>query len=262
MRESDRERRLVPALISFCSEKKDMSAPNPVERRVLRQSIRPPSSIYYSVGRSALRQALRLPSGVPPSIGLSIFHQAFRPPSGSLYSVGNFALRRVLNLAICRPLSVLPPLRVLPSVGISAFRRASRPPSDSPFYIGLSVSVGRSAVRRVLHSAISRPLSVSPSFEQFDDFVINTPTGYSFSDMSTVSSKRRQGFDSSDMRTMSYISQQDLALSNLRTMSSKSGLIYCTLSMSHDTDIAVNCNNITTTGNKDIFLKTSAYTVP
>ena len=166
-------------------------------------------------------------------------------------------------------------LSVPPSAGLSAFRRASRPPSGSPFSVGISVfcqafrppsgypsSVGHSAIRRVLHSAISHQLSVSPSFERFEDCVLNTPTGYSFNNLRTVPSKRRRGPDSSDMRTVSYISRQDLASSNLRTTSSKSGLISCTLSMSHDTDISVNCDEITATGNKDIFLKTSAYSVP
>ena len=269
MRSSDCERRLVPALIYFRSAKKDRSAPNPVERRVLHQSIPPPSSIHY-------------PSGVPPSIRISIFRRASRPPSGSPYSAGRSALRRPLRLQSGIPLSVeflfrrsvvrwvfRPPLSVPPSVGLSAFRRASRPPSGYPS------SVGRSDLRQGLRfpsdappfvefyiSAISCLLSVSPSFKKFEDCVLNTPTGYYFSNLRTMSSKRWLGPDSSDMRTVSYISRQDLVSRNLRTTSSKSWLISCTLSMSHDTDIAVNCDKITATGNKYIFLKTSAYPVP
>ena len=64
------------------------------------------------------------------------------------------------------------------------------------------------------------------------------------------------------MSNVSYVSQQNLVLSNLSTTSSKSGLISCMLSMYNDTDTAVNCDEITDTGNKEIFLKTSAYLVP
>ena len=142
----------------FAQRKKNRSAPNPVERRVLRQSICLPSIVHYSVGCSALRRALRLPSGVPSSIGLSVIRRAFRPPLGSPSSVGHSALRRVLNSEIRRPLIVPPPvessalrwalrlpLGSLFSVGLSVFRQAFRPPS------GYLSSVRLSAVRRVLH---------------------------------------------------------------------------------------------------------------
>ena len=168
---------------------------------IISRALRPPSGSPSSVGRPTLHRALRLPLGVPPSVGLTVFRWAFCPPSSSQFGDPS-------------------------SVERSALRWTFRPPSGSPS------SVGRSAVRRVLHSAISCPLSVSPSFEQFEDCVLNTPTGYSFNDLSTVSSKRQRGPDSSNMRTVSYISRQDLASRNLRTMSSKSGLISCTLSMS------------------------------
>ena len=213
-----------------------------------------PSSVERSLSlwRFALRQALRIMLGVPPSIGLSVFRRAFLPPSASPYSVGHSALRRVFISAIHRPLSVPPPVECsalcrvcLPSgrpallhylrslsgypssVWRSALHRGFRLPSDAPPSVEFSIS------------EISRPLSVSPYFERFEDCVLNTPTGYSFGNLRTVSSKRKRGPDSSNMRTVYYISRQDLALSNQRTTSSKNGLISCALSMSHDTDIAV-----------------------
>ena len=146
---------------------------------------------------SAFRRASRPPLGSPFSVGLSVFRRAFRPPSGSPFSVG-----------------------------ISVFRRAFRPLSGSP------PSVGCSNVCQVVHSAITRTLSVLPSFERFEECVLHTPTGYSFNNLRTVSSTLRLGPASSNMRTVSYISRRYLVSSNLRTMSSISGIISCTLSMS------------------------------
>ena len=213
--------------------------PSSFERSLLRWEFRPPSGSPPSVGRPTLRGALCSLSGSPSSVGCSALHRALRLLSGVPPSV-EFSIRRsVVHWAFITPFSVPP------SAGLSAFRRASCPPSGSPFSVGLSVfrrafrppsgslySVGRFAVRQFLHSAISRPLSVPPSFERFEDCVLHTPTGYSFNDPRTVFSTRQQGPASSDMSTVSYISWRDLASSDLRTMSSKSGLISCTLSMS------------------------------
>ena len=155
-------------------------------------SIHPSSvELSLSIGRSALRQALLLPSGVSPSIGISVFHRAFRAPSASPSSVGHSAFRRVLISAIRRPLSVPPPVERF------ALRQDLLLPSGVPPSVGLSVflsgypsSVGRSALHRGLRLpsdismsvefsilAISRILSVSPSFERFEDCVLITPTG-------------------------------------------------------------------------------------
>ena len=151
MRASDCERRLVPALISFRSAKKNRSAPNPVERRVLRQSIRPLLSVHYSVGLSAFRQAFRPLLGSLSSVRLSAFRRAFHPPLGSPPSVRRPALRRAL-----RSLS-----GSLSSVGRSALRRALRLPSSVRFCVDRSeFSIQRSVFRLVLSHVSTAPSSV------------------------------------------------------------------------------------------------------
>ena len=217
-----------------------------------------PLSVDSRVNLFILCQAFIIPSGVLPSVGLSVFRRAFHPPLGSPSSVRRSSLHR----ALCLPSGILPsvefsirrsivcwlfrpPLSVPPSIGISAFRQESRPPLGSLLSVGLSVfrlmfrplsgslySLWCSAVCLFLHSAISRPLRVLPSFEKFEDCVLHKPTGCSFNNLRNVSSTRRRGPASSNMRNTSYISRRDLASSNLRTMSSISGLISCTLSMS------------------------------
>ena len=110
MRASDRERRLVADLISFCSAKKNRSAPYSVESWVLCQTILHPSSVHSSVERSALHRDLRLLSGVPPSVDLSVFFQAFSSastvPSSPLSdpsSVERWVMRRLLRFPLVAP---------------------------------------------------------------------------------------------------------------------------------------------------------------
>ena len=115
---SDREHRLVAVLISFCSAKKDRSAPYSVDCWVLRQTIRPPSSVHSSIERSALHRALRLLSGVLPSIELYVFRQAFSSASTVPFSpfidpssVEHWAMRRLLCLPLVAPFCVSRPGR-------------------------------------------------------------------------------------------------------------------------------------------------------
>ena len=145
-----------------------------------------PSSVErsLSVGRSALRQALCLPSCVPPSIGLSVFRWPLRLPSGISPSVEFSFQQSVVHWALVPRWAFRPSTESPPSAGRPALRRALCSLS------GYLSSVGHSALHRGLSlpldappnvefsiSAITRPLSVSPSFEQFEDCVINRPTG-------------------------------------------------------------------------------------
>ena len=133
MRSLDRDCWLVLALISFCSSKKDRSAPNSVERQVLCQPTRPPSSVHY-------------PSGVPPSVRLSVFRWASRPPSGSPSSARRSAICRPLRLLLGIPSSVdfsfqrsVVRRAFRPLVEIFALRQALRLPSGVPTSVGLPI---------------------------------------------------------------------------------------------------------------------------
>ena len=145
---------------------------------VICRAFRPLSGSLSSVGRPTLHQALRLLSAVSRSVGLSVFRRAFRPPSSSHFGDLSSVERSAPRWAFC------PPSGCLPSIGHTALRRALRSlscypssvgrstlhrglclPSDSPPYVEFSILV------------ISYLLSVSPSFEQFEDYVLITPTG-------------------------------------------------------------------------------------
>ena len=138
MKALDRERRLVAALISFCSEKKGQ------ERSILPLALSPASNYQSSVKRSFFRRVYLTASSSPSYVGRSARRQSLS------FSVESSVLRRpfrVLQSVIRLPLSVEP------CVDCSIFRLLLVAPSCVP-------RTGRKECRE---SCVCVPLCLSDS---------------------------------------------------------------------------------------------------